>query len=150
MKNKLLDKESKLIEEHRELVISEVMEVVNSKSDLEDYIQVGFIGLIKAYRKFDPEKGCFENYAKVCVRNEVMVALKKKVKNTVYHKKSDKSDIVVWEVVPDSLSDTEKIVIKMRCQNYTNKEIAEMLCLTKTYVKQVYANCIKKLRSANE
>jgi DNA-directed RNA polymerase specialized sigma subunit len=150
MKNKLPDKESKLIEEHRELVISEVIETLNSKSDLEDYIQVGFIGLIKAHRKFDPEKGCFENYAKTCVKNEVMASLKKKVKKTVYHKKSDKPDVAVWEVVPDSLSDTEKAVLKMKCQNYTNKEIADMLYLTKPYVKEVYRNCIKKLRIANE
>ena len=61
-------------------------------------------------------------------------------------KKSEK----VWEVLPDSLTSTEKVVLRMKCENYTNKEIADFLNLTKKYVKKVYIDCINKIKHANQ
>jgi len=142
--------ESKLIEDYKYIVLEEVKKTVRNKLELEDYIQVGFVGLIKAVRKFDPSQGDFENYAKVCIKNELMTSFKRRSKKSFYYNFSEKKSEEVWEILPDSLTSTEKVVLRMKCENYTNREIADFLNLTKKYVKKVYVDCINKIKHANE
>jgi DNA-directed RNA polymerase specialized sigma subunit len=142
--------ESKLIEDYKHIVLEEVRKTVRNKLELEDYIQIGFLGLIKAVRKFDPSQGGFENYAKACIKNELMASFKKRSKKSFYYKYDEKKSEKVWEVLPDSLTSTEKVVLRMKCENYTNKEIADFLNLTKKYVKKVYIDCINKIKHANQ
>lgn len=43
----------------------------------EEYVQIGFIALWKAYKNFDPEKGSFSSYAYSYVRGDMLAQLKK-------------------------------------------------------------------------
>ena len=45
--------------------------------DAEDLIQEGMIGLYKAIRSYSGDKGSFKNYAKVCIENQIISAIRK-------------------------------------------------------------------------
>ncbi len=78
----------------RDLLISHNLRLVahiakkyhNSSQELDDYISIGTIGLIKAVNTFKLEKGRFSSYAARCIENELLMNLRgaKKTQNTVY------------------------------------------------------------------
>lgn len=52
----------------------------NGIYDLDDLIQIGYIGLIKAYNTYRDDKGAkFSTYASYCIRNEILCALRKEM-----------------------------------------------------------------------
>ena len=59
------DPETQLVNEHYGLVVSQAIRLSSQQSDLEDYMQVGFIGLLKAIRNYNPEKSQFSTFATV-------------------------------------------------------------------------------------
>ena len=70
-----------MVQQHYGLVVSQALRFTNRySSDLEDYIQVGLIGLLKAIRKYNPEKAKFSTFAVTCIRNEICRFLNKKNK----------------------------------------------------------------------
>ena len=65
--------ENQKIKDNYGLVVSQALSFSRSyNQDLEDYIQVGLIGLLKAIRKHDPERSKLSTYATVCIRNEIV------------------------------------------------------------------------------
>jgi len=49
--------------------------------DIEEVIQIGIVGLVKASKTFVPEKGKFLTYAFKCIRNEIFIAHRKMKKD---------------------------------------------------------------------
>ena len=70
--------EESLVIENYGLVVSQALKLVVQKQDLDDYIQVGLMGLLKAIRNYNPEKSKFSTFATVCIRNEILKFIKKK------------------------------------------------------------------------
>ncbi|MCD8200681.1 MAG: sigma-70 family RNA polymerase sigma factor [Clostridia bacterium] len=48
-----------------------------SHADLDDFIQEGLLGLLKAIETYDGEKGAFRPYSNTCVRNKIIDYQKK-------------------------------------------------------------------------
>jgi RNA polymerase sigma factor (sigma-70 family) len=69
-----------LIEDNVGLVHYVVRKFYPWRSDDEDIIQVGMIGLIKAADKWDAEKGSFSNFAVICIRGSIASEIKKQLK----------------------------------------------------------------------
>ena len=63
--------EEQLVHTHYGLVVSQALRFSSHRSSVEDHIQVGLIGLLKAIRNYDPEKSKFSTFATVCIRNEI-------------------------------------------------------------------------------
>ncbi|NLU47727.1 MAG: RNA polymerase sporulation sigma factor SigK [Syntrophomonadaceae bacterium] len=77
---------NKLIEHNLRLVAHVVRKYDSSGEDMEDLISIGTIGLIKAIKTFNEEKGVrLATYAARCIENEVLMHLRniKKVKQEV-------------------------------------------------------------------
>ena len=166
--NKLMDKkelEEKLIHQHYGLVISQALSFLDedNRSNLEDYIQVGLIALLKAIRKYDETKSKFSTFASLCIRNEFLNHKRKdpKRKNPkiIYdtnlmnsfvgeQKYLDKDKII--DLIPDYLSSNEKFILQMKLENHTNKEIAEELHCSKRVIDSKLKHIIQTLRDANE
>ena len=72
--------------------------LLNVPSDYkEDFIQEGLIGLLRAVRSYDKTRDCsFSTYAKTCVRNSVISALR-------YHKKKWLDNEISIEDISDGL-----------------------------------------------
>ena len=65
--------EAQLIQQHYGLVVAQAVAFTNDdRGALEDYIQVGLIGLLKAIRKYDKAKAKFSTFESVCIKNELI------------------------------------------------------------------------------
>ena len=66
-----------LVEHNLRLVAHIVKKFENTGEDSEDLISIGAIGLIKAVRTFDPDKGVrLATYAARCIENEILMYLR--------------------------------------------------------------------------
>lgn len=86
------EKEEKLIREHTGLVKSVALRLSYAcDEELDDLIQIGYIGLIKAARRFEPERGLkFSTYAVPMIAGEIRSQLRDR--GTVKVSRSLKSD----------------------------------------------------------
>ena len=146
-----------LIEKNMGLVVS----VVNSfkpqnHTERDDYIQAGRIGLWKALRKYNPDKGTvLSTYAWNPIRWEIIKEIKsvKKGKGTSlnivsppWYKPKDE----LWEVLPTTiLSDEEIDFLQLRKMGYKLAEMADISGITNSYVKRIFYKAIRKIRENN-
>ena len=154
--------EGQLVNQHYGLVVSQAIRFSSQKSDLEDCIQVGLIGLLKAIRNYDPDQSKFSTFATVCIKNEIFRHIKKNKQKTVgpSHNIGAKSVLRgdnsytpkdnFWEVVPECLTDKEKLVLRMKVENYTHREIAHRLSCPKNQIKHIIRKVINTIRRCNK
>lgn len=69
-----------LIERNLRLVVHIAKKYQSGESEIEDYISIGSIGLIKAINTFDDSKGKLVTYACRCIENELLMHLRGKKK----------------------------------------------------------------------
>jgi RNA polymerase sigma factor (sigma-70 family) len=148
--NQSEDPETQLVNKHYGLVVSQAVRLSSQRNDLEDYMQVGFIGLLKAIRNYDPDKSQFSTFATVCIRNEIFRYMRKNKKKPInFSFKKDNwytTKEELWELIPDCLNEKEKLVLKMKSENYTHKEIAEKLSCPKGQIKHIVRKIIEITR----
>ena len=156
-KNTNTDKEleEELIHDHYGLVVSQALYFLNDPN-FDDYIQVGLIGLLKAIRKHDPEKSKFSTFASICIRNAINNLKEKHEKKdsitSEYTQVTEESYDVsekISDCLPDSLTEEQVFLIKLKSQNYTNSEIADLMSITKQEVIRQIDVIIKSLRETN-
>lgn len=152
--------EEQLVHTHYGLVVSQALRFSNNRSSIEDHIQIGLIGLLKAIRNYDPEKSKFSTFATVCIRNEIFrYTRKNKPKNipldirtsSIINRTDDwyMPSEEIWEYLPDGLTEKEKLVLQMKFENYTHKEIADIICCSKGRVKNILKKIITLLQRVN-
>ena len=162
-----LELEEQLVHQNYGLVVAQALKFVSDdKGSLEDYIQVGLIGLLKAIRKHDADRAKFSTFASACIKNELINfsnrSLKrgKKVKimyntdlllttlseNANFHYREKEK---LFEIEHELLTEEQRIIFKRKMQNYSNKEIAEEIGCSKGSLKNKFRQIIKLLREAN-
>lgn len=102
--------EEKLVKHNLRLVAHIVKKYVNTKADQDDLISVGSIGLMKAVKSYNPQKGnTFSTYASRCIQNEILMLLRSQKK--LYHEvsledgiKTDKdgNEVSLIDIVEDT------------------------------------------------
>lgn len=80
-KDKAKDAKEKLIMHNLRLVAHITKKYQSSPEDMEDYISIGIIGLMKAIDTFDAGRGRLATYACRCIENELLMMLRSKKKN---------------------------------------------------------------------
>jgi len=137
-----------------------------------DYVSSGLYGLYKAINTFDINKDIkFATYASTCINNEIRMMLRKlkKHRNTTYideiltidtegHKltyndiisdiKSDIAydDFIFKDTIKDiKLTDIEKQIVQLRIDGKTQKEIANILNFSQSYVSRILQKIKKKI-----
>ena len=146
-----------LIERNLRLVAHVIKKYQNLEEDPEDLLSIGTIGLIKAVVTFNPEKGNrLATYASRCVENEILMHLYDIIETDeadVPEKICLKENIQkLYEKVENELSQREKLVLKMRYglyngEEYTQREIARQLGISRSYVSRIEKSAIGKLRT---
>lgn len=131
-----------------------------SADELDEYIQVGRIGLLKAIRYHDPKRGKLTTIAWRCIFQEILRHVKCEQRQSrilVEDIYSNKSHIThnnienIWEMLPDTLSSKEKMVLYLRLSGYTFKEINSLFNnKVKKYNHKKYNHIIDKIKEANE
>jgi len=154
MDNNTKELEELLVQQHYGLVVSQALSFCGRTSLLDDYIQVGLIGLLKAIRNYDPIKSKFSTFSTTCIRNEILRFKNKNkkhenctnlVENVSYCEK-----IQTWEFFPDNLSEEESFILNLKQSNFTKKEMCEMLHCSKRELDQKTNRLIKKLKIYND
>ena len=156
--------ENELIHKHYGLVVSQALSFLedDNKSNLEDFIQVGLMALLKAIRKYDETKSKFSTFATLCIKNAFLNHRRKdprrKTPKIIYDtnllKSVDREQRLfdrdkIMELIPDYLTSNEKFILQLKLENHTNKEIAEELHCSKRVIDLKLRNIIQTLRSAN-
>ena len=152
--------EERLVQENYGLVVSQALSFLDNNSKIDDYIQAGLIGLLKAIRKYDSNKAKFSTFTSVCIRNEIL-NLKRKEKSNRKVKVFYNSDLVesankhfikkesFAEFEPEYLTEEQKFILRMKLANHTNAEIAEHLSCSRKAFDAKMKNIIAILKSAN-
>jgi len=153
MDNNTKELEELLVQQHYGLVVSQALSFCGRTSLLDDYIQVGLIGLLKAIRNYDPTRSKFSTFSTTCIRNEI---LRFKNKNKKHESCTNLTENVsycektrVWEFFPDNLSEEEFFILNLKQSNFTKKEMCEALRCSKRELDQKTNRLIKKLKSYN-
>lgn len=140
--------EELLVQQYLGLVISQAKRFApNSVVDFEDYKQSAMIGLIKAYREYDPEKGKFESYAWKAIRNSILDEIRNAQSGSLTDIEQ-KEEVKISEWLPD-LSKMEQSIIKMYGDGYNLSEIARALGISRTWAGELFDRAVEKIRKAN-
>ena len=112
-------KEEKLIREHAGLVKSVALRLSYAcDEELDDLIQIGYIGLLKAARRFEPERGLkFSTYAVPMIAGEIRSQLRDKgavkvsrsLKSDAAAVRRAESDFIATKGVSPKLSDLSEL-----------------------------------------
>ena len=148
---------NKLIEANLRFVVAIARQYQNKGLPIDDLISEGNIGLMKAARKYDGERGVrFVNYAVVFVRQQIEKALKlesaelrvENMKDVRDDNSSDVADGVEYSL--SSLNERELKVVTayfgIGQERLTMAEIAEDMNLRRERVRQIRNKAIRKLK----
>lgn len=145
---------NEFIQNNAGLVVCVVNKLKPEQKFRDDYIQLGYIGLWKAYKKFDQSLGYkFSTIAYTCIKREILKFKIKEAKHNYkpYQDTSYYTNDKIEELVPNNLTKKEKSVLKLRLQNYKMLEITKILNLSSRHVTQrIYKSAINKIKVANE
>jgi RNA polymerase sporulation-specific sigma factor len=171
-----------LIERNLRLVAHIVKKYSYPGKDVDDFISIGTVGLIKAIDSFDSSKGTrLATYAAKCIENEILMLIRnnKKTKGEVYLQdpigidkegneislldvlSSDEDSIIeiveskiqvkkLYSKIKTGLQTRERTVIEMRYglvdgKPKTQREIAKVLGISRSYVSRIEKRALKKL-----
>lgn len=149
------------IEEHFDIILYQATKLYDKASthEIEDLIQVGFLGVLKAVRNFDSNKGNMKAYAFSCVKNHLIRYLRKErfwrshVKlgfSDFYDDyNSDDTTSSIKQVIKGlqkGLLPLEKKIISLKCDGYTRKEICSTLNLYNKDYYSLFFSAIGKMR----
>ena len=173
---------NKLIEHNLRLVVFLAKKYENTKTDIEDLVSIGSIGLIKGINTYKIDKNIkLATYASRCISNEILMYLRKNKKRRTEISLEDAlnydaegnelhledilgtdEDIVYKEFEKgvnqkfleaelNTLNDREKQIMTLRyglnnTDEFTQKEVANMLGISQSYISRIEKKVIKKLR----
>jgi RNA polymerase sigma factor (sigma-70 family) len=155
--------------EQQELILLENMGLVVSLAhsfkprnalEVDEYIQSGRIGLWKAIKKHDPEKGALSTIAWYYIRWEIIRGMggssgKKRpnvkcftdVSSDFYKIVDDKKALnMLSEIMPNNLTDKENSVLRLRAEGYTMREIGEKFEHSRGWANETFKSAIEKVR----
>lgn len=182
-KNGDMQARDQLIQHNLRLVAHIVKKYHISASDVEDFISIGTIGLMKAIDSFQIDKGIrLATYASCCIENEMLMVFrseKKLLRNVSLSEPigsdQDGNEICIEDIIAidpvdivdklelrdnkkklsiyidEVLSVREKEILILRYGLYgkkekTQREVAEHLNISRSYVSRIEKKAIEKLR----
>lgn len=161
-----LEERNKLVEDNQKLVWFVIRRFYPTFWHDEDLVQTGMIGLIRAADTYDPEKGSFSHFAIVCIRNEMMMEFKRRLKQpdalaleTPMFGDDDLSiadkypsdevvDISVLDICNDVLSEKEAELFRYVADGGSISDLARERNVSKQSISQVYRKACAKLKMA--
>ena len=163
-----------LIEHNLRLVVYIAKKFDNTGVGVEDLISIGTIGLIKAINSYDRDKNIkLATYASRCIENEILMYLRRnsKVKAEVSIDEPlnvdwDGNELLLSDILGTeevemkalkraigNLSERERIIVDLRYglsdkdgEEKTQKEVADMLGISQSYISRLEKKIIKRLK----
>lgn len=123
------EEQNKLVLDNKKLVIKIAKGYAKSREILEELIGEGTIGLVRASKKFDPDKGVpFSSFAWIYINNEIKDFLKKHDRNTISFDSVFSSDgLLLSETLADHKTmNAEQNMIRMELSGALAKGIEQL------------------------
>ncbi|MBQ2916918.1 MAG: sigma-70 family RNA polymerase sigma factor [Clostridia bacterium] len=177
MARRLNSKADELVLSNQGLVRHIVTKNLNVRhDDIDDYVSIGNIGLIKAANTFDESKGIkFSTYASRCITNEIFMQMRKE-KDYIYLDDIisidiDGNNLRLFDIIPDpnsnlielfdnydffiecfniilnALNSKERLVLLYSIAGYTQRSIGNLLNISQSYTSRLEKAAIRKLES---
>lgn len=144
----------KLVKANYGLLVSQALSFnPRNQDELDDYIQTGCTGLVRAIKTHDSSLGALSTHICHCVRNSIINQIKYNKKHSIaslHHPIVQHQSESLMEYLPDNLTDVDRTIINMKLQGYTRKEIAKVLGCKENNVKYKIKRTFDKIRKANE
>ena len=143
---------NKLIKHNLRLVAHITKKYYLNKSDPDDLISIGTIGLIKAVNTFDPEKGIkLSSYASRCIENEILMHFRNLKKSTMDVSinepiETDKNGniLTLMDTISADESITDKIDTKINIQKLKKYIVKYLTPRERAIICMRYGLCNKK------
>ena len=120
--------EELLIEKYKNLVKNRSKQYYIVGADNEDVVQEGMIGLFKAIRSYDSQRGAsFKTYAEDCINNQILPAIKKA--NRLKHQPLNESVSLHQDISGDLEDGTSPAELGDVLQDFRGNEPEEMMLL---------------------
>lgn len=152
-RNNQLKNEDEIVEKHARLVYSIARRMYDTRYgfELDDLIQIGFIGLIRAYRAFDSNIAQFSTLATICIRRDMgrFISQNTREKFIYANEFTDRESYPITELFPD-FSEFEKNIIEDKLSNKNMVDIAKERNITVEKVKKTLIKIYKKINRAND
>lgn len=145
-----------LIEENMGLVVLIVNSFSpNGQHELDEFIQLGRIGLWKAIIKHDPSRAKLSTLIWHYVRWEIFRHIYKEEKHkhllelndSLYSPKLKTSNF--WEIIPEFLSEEEKQVINLKLEGYAFIEIGKKMGYPRGWANNIFKSAVNKIVECN-
>jgi DNA-directed RNA polymerase specialized sigma subunit len=125
------------------------------QSELEEFLQLGRIGLWKAIKKHDPKRAKLSTLIWHCVRWEILRHLDKEknrkgflpINDSICGDIDNHSDF--WELIPDTLDEKESKVIQLRLEGNTFMDIGKELGYSRGWANNIFKTAINKIKESN-
>jgi RNA polymerase sigma factor (sigma-70 family) len=157
-------KDKEILEEYKGLVVNIANKYKHLGLPIEDLIQEGMLGLLQAQQNFKEEKGAkFSTYATYWIKKYILAAVEKEKKGslnsiklvdeTVKDEKAKakfESDIKIskfLKLTDDIPIEEQKVLRMLYEEQYTLKEIAEELDISRERTRQLKEKALRRLRS---
>lgn len=120
MNKKITDNVEKLVTDNMRLVphVLKGLGISLSNPDYDDFMQIGYIGLIKAAKTYDKGMSKFTTYACTCIRNEILMHFRKENKKPSlvyfqdeYYHRGYKSELTYEDVIGDKKAEFIKYIL---------------------------------------
>ena len=163
-----------LIEHNLRLVAHIVKKYEGTGYDTEDLISIGSVGLVKAIKTYNPNKGTrLATYAARCIENEILMYFRSAKKNRAEISLHEGNEVVLIDILgsePDavieqvsrhieqgslweklsSLTSRERKIITARYgllngKCLTQHQIADVLGISRSYVSRIEKRALEKL-----
>jgi RNA polymerase sigma factor (sigma-70 family) len=146
--------ENELIQKYYGLVLN-IVNTFNPRNEFEraDFIQEGCIALLRAIRQHDAKRGKISTLAWKYITNALIGYKRKTYEHEVSNSFEEPTFEYInqlWEIIPNNLSEIEKIIVYMRYKGYTFQEIGKEIKYTKSWVSQIFKKAVSKIQKANE
>lgn len=124
-----------------------------NRTEYDEYVQVGTIGLLKAIRKHDPARGALSTIAWRHIKWEIIRYIKKskrgnqKIESIDNHSESiSYSEFNMLDIVPDNLSELEQKILQMRIEGYKINDIILATGLDKYRLSKIYKSIVRRIK----
>ena len=144
------------LKQHERIVHHYLNNIAVSKNDYDDYVQIGLMGLCRAYDTYNEEHNCKPStWAYNNVRWAILRHIDRHSNEDIlcdpheFDVMSNESSDSLQDYISSNFSDTEVDIINMRMMGYTYEQIGKKHHMNRQAVSKMYKDTILKIQEAN-
>lgn len=136
-------------------IVASVVKTFKPKTseELEEYTQLGRIGLWKAIKKYDADRSAMSTNMWLHVKWEISRYLHNKKKKPIELQLDDSLELNeakttidnLWEYIPSNITDDEKHILELRMMGHTFSSIGKILNKSSFWINKRYKKAIEKI-----